>query len=161
VAECALKLSVLLLNVSPLLIHLLRLWSTAGSWTAQIDCTQSSVVFSLCIRSAIYSLTQWEHSERSCWCDCIRDITDCVFCRNFCRLRHFMWNSLLSQIMLNRIVLPFSPLLFFTEKVSAALCIKDFALPGNRWLEIRPSFRISRLRLVGWGLPQLSRRASG
>jgi hypothetical protein len=81
------------------------------------------------------------------------NITDYVFCYNFCRLRHFMWNSLLSQIMLNQIVLPFSPLLFFTEKVSAALCIKDFALPGNRWLEIRPSFRISRLRLVGWGFP--------
>lgn len=131
---CALKLSLLLLNVSPLLKHLQRLWSTAGRWTAHIDCTSSSFVYSLCIRSACYSLTQLEHSGRSCWSDCIRDISDCVVCHNFSRLRHLMWNSLLSQIMLNRIVLPYTPLLFFDEKFSAALCIKDFGLTGNRWL---------------------------
>jgi hypothetical protein len=132
---CALKLSLLLLNVSALLKHQQRLWSTAGRWTAQIDCTPSSFVYSLCIRSSFLSLTQWEHSGRSCWSDCIRDISDCVVCHNLCRLRHFIWNSLLSQIMLNRIVLPYTPLLlFFTEKFSAALCIKDFGLTENIWL---------------------------
>jgi len=110
---CALKLSLLFLNVSHLLIHLQRLWNTAGRWRALIDCTPSSFVYSLCIRSAFYSLTQWEHSGMSCCSDCIRDISDSVFCHNFCRLRHFIQNSLLSQIMLNRIVLPYTLLLFF------------------------------------------------
>ena len=106
-----------MLNVSPLLIHLLRLWSTAGGWTAQIDFTPSSFVLSLCIRSAFCSLTQWEHSGRSRLSDYFRDISDCISCQNFCRSRHFIWNSLLSQIMLYRIVLPYFPLLFSARQL--------------------------------------------